>query len=385
MDDYNKIWEKLTPKHDIKASRELRKRVHATLKQRGQDRLRKTFIWGIGSASIAAAILCAILLPTGMSAKKLLASAIDALTSRQTVEMDVDVRTLPMETFSFIDIDKPFVRHHITVSKNDSTIQWRVDKGGRAAYGTLTENYTWIPSFDIGWHSHRPPEAILDYISTFLSPEKIIEAELYQSIGDNGSTYQLARNGQDINLTIHAKPLGDFSNPYMLNRSIAESENIRKYTFDADTRLLKSASVTVIDKGNLIEVLRIKDIRYNADTQTIANLPQSIKFIDYDKEFSELGFTALPPEEVAAIVLNAFAEWDEEIIHKAIPQEIGDKFYKGQYKGSQLVSVGKPFRSGKSGNVFVPCSVKMPDGHITKPNVVLSQQPDSTWIISGGL
>lgn len=386
MDEYKDIRNILAPRQEIKASGELRERIEGTLERHTRKWYRMPAFYGISSACAVAVVMCILFMPVGMSAQRLLASALDAMKGWQSLEMEVEVRTQPMENFAFIDLEAPFVEHKINVERNDTLTRWRVDKGGRVSYGTASESYTWMPEFKIGWHNKSGGGAVLDFISIFLSPDRIIDTELELAMAGDGTEYKVKRTGKDIQLTVHSFPNGDFTNPYMLNRSVAESENIRRYTFDADTKALKTASVEVVDKGRFVEVLRLKAIRYGAVTKDIAMLPGNVKFVEADEEYAERGgFASLSAQEVVTVVLSAFEKWDNDIIGQVMDRSSSDVLYKDDYKGARLVSVGEPFRSGNKGYIYVPCRMRMPDGDTRQFNVVLLRKPDRNWLIVGGL
>ncbi len=99
MDDYKDIKELLTPRHDIKASDELRCKVRKALDR--NRRVRKTRTWLLGGVgfSTVAAIFLLVFIPSGMSAKDMLSQAIDAIGSAESIKMNVEVRTQAVENF----------------------------------------------------------------------------------------------------------------------------------------------------------------------------------------------------------------------------------------------------------------------------------------------
>lgn len=386
MDDYKDIRERLALRHDIKASAELRERIAATMERKATRRIRMRVFYGVSTACAVAVLLFVLFFPAGMSARKLLASALDAMRDCGSFAMEVEVRTRPMENFAFIDLEAPFVAHRISVEKADTLTRWRVDKGGRVSCGTASESNTWIPRLNIGWHDRQRGENVLDFIRIFLSPDRILSSELGQVMADDGAEYKVRRVGKELLLTVHSYPKGDFSNPYMLNRSIAESENIRRYTFDADTKRLKAASVEIVYKGHATEVLRLNAIHYGVVIPDIAKLPANVKFVEAEDLYGERGgFASLSPKEVAIVVLGAFENWDNKIIDRVIDPSSGDALYKEYYKGARLISVGEPFRSGNNENVYVPYTMRLPNGDIKRHNVVFVQKTDGNWLLVGGL
>ena len=124
-----------------------------------------------------------------------------------------------MENFKYIKLDEDFVRHQINVSSSgDSIMCWRIDKGGRTAIGDNSKIYNWIDELKIGWSSTGGDASEqLGYMATLLSPGTILEAELQHCIEVPESEYKVIRNKDEIILTVHMQPDGDFSNQYKLN------------------------------------------------------------------------------------------------------------------------------------------------------------------------
>ncbi|MDE6575253.1 MAG: hypothetical protein K2L84_07975, partial [Muribaculaceae bacterium] len=140
--------------------------------------MRNRVFSGISLGAVAA-ILVLVFIPSGISAKEILAQAMDALAGAENLRMLVDVRTRPVENFRYINLNDEFVTHHIDIAENDSLLKWRIDKGERIALSTGKDIYTWIPSVKLGFHlNDTQNKDILGYMANLLSPRKIIEAEL---------------------------------------------------------------------------------------------------------------------------------------------------------------------------------------------------------------
>lgn len=384
MDQYNDLLDQLRPRCEVRASDQLRTRLDNDMRLMrpvSARRHRRRLLIPLGAATIAAAaILAIILLPHPVTATRLLQDAITSLTPSRSIEMEVDVRTYPMENFSFIDLDAPFVTHRIDILSTDTLLRWRVDKGGRIAAGTGTDSHVWVPSLGIGWHVASCPSSSLDYLATLLTPDRILEAELSRALASEGDEYKVTRDGNTIRLSVRSQPRGNFSNPYMLNASISESENIRRYTFDAASGALLNASVSVVAGGRTVEVLRIRHLAANAPRRDLTALPADIKFI----ERMTGGFAGLAPEDVTAALLGSFETWDEVVINRLIEPDVSTT-YRERFAGARLMSVGTPFRSGDNDYTFVPYTLHMPDGSTLRHNITLAQQPDSSWLFVGGL
>lgn len=384
MDDYKEIQELLKPRRDIKASDELRRKVRTALHNERRKRSVRNQVFSGISLGAVAAILALVFIPSGISAKEILAQAMDALADAGNIEMLVDVRTRPIENFRYIDLNDEFVTHHIDIAENDSLLKWRIDKGERIALSTGKDIYTWIPSVKLGFHlSDTQNENVLGYMANLLSPRKIIEAELQNCINNKNTDYKVNKSDSDIILTVHAAAEGNFDNPYLLNSSITESDNVRRYIIDAVSKKLKSATVSVISGGKEIEVLKVVAINYGVHNENSFMPDNEIKYIETEK--SPAGMKGLSAEETASAVLNAFADWDETILDQVMIPEISEAVYREQYSGSKLISIGQSFTSGSGNTVFVPYTLRLRSGSVHRHNVALQKTDTGGWIVVGGL
>lgn len=384
MDDYKEIKELLKPRRDIKASDELRLKVIRAVEQKNKKRMVRNWVFGGISLSAVAAVLLLVLVPSGMSAKEILAEAINALGGTDDIEMTVEVRTRPVENFRYIDVNEDFVTHHIYIADSDSLLRWRIDKGERVATGNGTDIYTWMPALKLGLHlPESEEEKVWGYMATLLTPRKILETELDNYIDGKGGKYTVNKNGDDIILTVHAMPQGNFDNPYLLNSSIAESENIRRYVIDAESKRLKSATVSVIAGSREITVLKITSINYGLHRNDICRLADGIRYVE--TEHGPVGLKGLSAEEAATTILNAFTDWNEAILDKVMMREVSDVTYKEKFSGSRLISIGHSFTSGTGNSIFVPYTLELKDGTVQRHNIALQKTDSGGWIVVGGL
>lgn len=383
MEDYKEIRELLKPRRDIKASDELRRKVRMAIDKKRKTRMLKSWVFGGICLSAVAAVLLLVLIPSGMSAKEILSQAIEAMRNCENIEMVVDVRTRPVENFRHIDLNDEFVTHHIDIAVSDSLLSWRIDKGERVAMSNGNDIYTWIPSVKLGLHlSDTENENILGYMANLLTPRRILEAELQNCISNSNAEYTVTKSGSEIILTVHAAPQGNFDNPYLLNSSISESETMRRYVVDANSKELKSATVSVISRGQEVDVLKVLSIDYDSHSHNMSR-PDDIKFIDTENH--PVGLKGLSAEEAATAVLNGFTDWDEAILDRAMIHELSDAAYREQFSGAKLITIGRSFISGSGHSTFVPYSLKLRDGTVQRHNIALQKTDSGGWIVVGGL
>lgn len=384
MDDYKEIKELLKPRREIKASDELRLKVIRAVKRKNRKRVVRNWVFGGISLSAVAAVLLLVFVPSGMSAKEILAEAINALGGTEDIEMIAEVKTRPVENFRYIDVNEDFVTHHIYIADSDSLPRWRIDKGERVATGNGTDIYTWMPALKLGWHlPESEEEKVLGYMATLLTPRKILETELANCIGGKSGEYTVNKSGDDIILTVHAMPQGNFDNPYLLNSSIAESENIRRYVIDAESKRLKRATVSVIAGSREIPVLKITSINYGLHRNDICRLADGIRYVETENR--PVGLKDLSAEEAATTILNAFTDWNEAILDKVMMREVSDVTYKEKFSGSRLISIGHSFTSGTGNSIFVPYTLELRDGTMQRHNMALQKTDSCGWVVVGGL
>ncbi len=335
---YGELYEMLTPRREIKASADLRRRIADTVDRREAAGRRSVWFKALIPAAAAAAVVVLLLIPTGMSAKELLTSALDAIRNERSVSVELDVRTAPADNFSYIDDGLPFVAHTLQAVHGDSTMIWHADKGWRQACGNGKECWVWLKG-GIGWRLDDYDAQVLNYLSIFLTPQKIIEAELEAALLSDGSDYDITHGNGEINLIVRSSAQGDYANPYMLNRSVAGSNNVRRYTFDSKSRTLKRASVSIIrPDGSECEVIRLRSISFAPlDPTRLCNVPYDIPLIDETSSRPQIhGFAGATPTEVAKAVLGAFQSWNTDIIYKVMDSTVGE------------VSIGPPTRARNS-------------------------------------
>ena len=269
------------------------------------------------------------------------------------------------------------------ISAFDSLLRWRIDKGERVALSNGKDIYTWIPSLKLGFHlTDAENENVLGYMANLLTPRMILEAELQNCIGNGNADYNVSKSESDIILTVHTTPQGDFENPYLLNSSISESENVRRYVIDATSKKLKSATVSVLSEKREVTVLKVLSISYDNNGSAFP-LPGGVKFVETENR--PIGLTGLSAVEAASAILNAFSEWDAAILDKVMIHEMSDAAYREQFSGSKLISVGRPFTSGSGNSTFVPYTLKLHDGTVQRHNIALQKSDSGGWVVAGGL
>ncbi len=89
--------------------------------------------------------------------------------------------------------------------------------------------------------------------------------------------------------------------------------------------------------------------------------------------------------EAAAFFLDALARQDWKSVQEILPLAEVPAGIRQLYGGSQVVSLGEPFRSGKYPGWFVPYEVRLTNGETRHLNLALrNDNPQRRWMIDGG-
>ena len=93
-------------------------------------------------------------------------------------------------------------------------------------------------------------------------------------------------------------------------------------------------------------------------------------------------------DDAAEIILKAMNKWDMNILSTALQLYKGDlmKIVESKYRGLEVKSIGKSFKSGLYPGRFVKCKVVLADGK--KETLTLALRNDNkhkVWLVDGGL
>jgi outer membrane lipoprotein-sorting protein len=269
---------------------------------------------------------------------------------------------------------------------------WRIEKPGRTVVFDGEKQFLYIP--DISYAITASERAgFVEWMKLFLEPKDILETELNFAKKHNAE-YHIEKTDTEIVLTVTADALGDFHNNYLKNSSILESDNTRKYVFDKASSLLKSFELFINANGRSVKVIEILNIAYNIPIPAstfVVELPKGVEWQElsdqgYIKAFTKISskqaarkfFMALSKEDYASIT----PVWDALQISDTDMQEK----IREIYGGLELISLGKPFKSGLFPGEFVPYKVKLKSGEIKEFNLAIrNDNPTKTWEIDGGI
>ena len=393
-----KIIDALTPHCSFRASNGLKERVLAEARRETEKENRRTkplFIRLRAAAAFAAAaaVLLALFVinPAEMyranAAGRLLDAAAEIFGSTPSFGMTIEVRTLPQENFSYIDADAKFVRHSLTVEP--STGRWRLAKPMRVAVCGGGDIRVYNPETALGTIFPAGSTGVIEDFAQILDPYMMLLQEEARVRDNRNYSCQKVVAGDIITLTVNAPAEGDFTNAYLRNTTISQSDTRRAYRFDRESGRLLEMQIDLWRDKKAVTILRITDIAYGkpVDEATFA-APAGIEWLD--KRVSspadgESQFVGITPEQAVEKMFAAMRTWDEGVLKEVLAYYHLDAL-KRTYYGCRLIAHKQHFRSGIYGGAFVPCRILFADGR--KEDIVVAVRNDNergAWLADGGI
>ena len=401
----NQVYSALSPTTKMSSTNLLKTKImhkidctDKTVAQQNRINSRRFFlrVSGIAAVLIVALALIVFLKPQFINqanaAQTLLDKSIAALTKITTMQMRFKVRSLPGEDFDLLDLNTDLIEYKIIKQFSDPQ-KWRIEKPELTAVMDGEKLYRYSSITGLGYLA-KTDAGLVSWMRIFLDPEKILENEKDFS-ARHKAKYEIKKSGAEKILTIKTDALGDFKNPYLLNKSFMGSKNRRVYHFDINTDRLEAVEIYVEDKGKEILVLETSEITYDqpvSDAVFVVNITSpGIKWIDLNKTDRLASESIIPSnaEGVSELWWNSIADENWETAQKLyldIEKSNNYNEFKAVYGGLKIIKLGKAFKSGQYPGVFIPYEVELKSGEKLTGNLALrNDNPDKRWVIDGGL
>jgi hypothetical protein len=357
----------------------------------------------ITKLAAAAVIIIAVLLsiniwdttiPTA-SATVVLQNAVNAVSDLWSVHMKARMRTLPGDNFSNIGLDYDFVDIEMWKRTNENgLVQWRVEKPGRVLLMDGQSTIMLIrPNYGVLEDRPLPLGCLDSWSGLFLNVPGLLDNELQKAkdISDRAiSLWREKVDGRDkivLNVDITT---GTPEDDYLRNAFIQDSDYLKVYRFDAQTKLLEDLQVYVHTPDADVLIFEVTEIEYNIkidDSVFALELPEDMiwykepEILPDNEKYQQMG-----PREMAQAFFEACADenWDE--ILKFEPFSEVPQWLKDKYGGLEIISIGEPFKSGGSSGWFVPYEVRLKSGRTIKYNLaVRNDNRAKRYVEDGGL
>jgi len=337
-------------------------------------------------------------LPT-VSASEVLQDAISAVSDLWSVHMKTRMRTLPADNFSLIGLNYDFVPIEMWKRIDENgLVQWRVEKPGRVLLMD-GQNTTMLIRPNRGVLREKPlPLGCFDsWSGRLLNVHDLLDNELQRAKNNPDREVYLWHKkieGQDkIILEVEAAagvPEGD----YLRNKFITDSDHLKVYQFDAETKLLEGLRVYVHAEDKDVLIFEITDIEYNTefdDSVFVLDLPENMNWYGEPQKLPDNEkYEKMTPKEAATAFFQACADenWEEVLKFKTSSQI--DERTKTYLGGLTIISIGKPFQSegyARDGlGWFVPYEIRFRSGRVKKMNLAIRKDnPANRFVVDGGL
>ena len=188
----------------------------ATARTTAPARPRRLWLRPLSATLSAAALIALVLLvfdPVGRyrahAAGRIFRDAAAQLDKSRSFRLEMNVRTLPQENFSYIDAEVPFVPHRMWVEPGSG--RWRLEKAGRIALSDGERILMWSPEINSGFIM-RPGSGAIEDFATLLDPYTLLLREELNFAERRNASYSKQVGPETITLTVEAPAEGDFSN-----------------------------------------------------------------------------------------------------------------------------------------------------------------------------
>jgi outer membrane lipoprotein-sorting protein len=352
----------------------------------------------VAAAILMAAVGLGVYLFTGsatrVTAAEILAEASSAMANLKSVHIKLQMRAPEGgDNFRTIGLDYDFVPVEIWKQFDDAGPgKWRMENLRRVHVMDGQSTVCFIrPN-----HAYRSgPQASADWLPlSLVDVDKIIEREAALA-ASQGSDYVMVHHqgpdGRDkLVVSVEAKAQGDFTNDYLKNKGIEESDHCRVYTFDSQTKLLEAFQLTVHGPAQDVVVLQIGQVEYDKDLDPglfALELPANVVWYkDPEVLADNAKYEAMGPKESATAFFQACSQenWDEVL--KFWSASAVDQSLKDSLGGIEVVSIGEPFKSGNYPGWFVPYEIRFKSGGVKKFNLAIrNDNPAKRYVVDGGI
>jgi len=316
------------------------------------------------------------------SAAQVLQDAINAVSDLWSVHMKARMRTLPGDNFSLIGLDYRFVPIKMWKRTNaDNQVQWRVEKPGRVLLMDGQNTIMFIrPNYGVLQEEPWPLGCYDSWSGRLLNVRELLDNELQNAKNHPDREVCLRHEeieGRDkIILEVDITTYLD-EDDYLRNTFISDSDHLKVYQFDAETKLLEGLQVYVHTADQDVLIFEVTDIEYNTeidDDVFTLDLPEDViwykepEVLQDNKRYEEM-----TPKEAARAFFQACAEENWEEVLKFWTGSRIDDDLKEYLGGLEIMSLGEPFKSKgytRSG-WFVPYEIRLKSGELRKHNLAI--------------
>jgi outer membrane lipoprotein-sorting protein len=318
---------------------------------------------------VSATILTKSTSTASAAAIQVLNDASSAVENMRSIHIKAQMRTLPGDNFGYIGLDLDFVPIEMWKKVDDAGIlRWRIEKPQRVIVTDGNSTIMLIrPNYAVKAERPYPIGCFDAWCGHLLNVDGLLDNAMREAKNRSDTDLHLRQtvssSGPESVLEIESKATGDYTNDYLRNKFISDSNNKKVYYFDAETKLLKGFEVFVhTDKGDVL-IFEVNEIEYNPqidDGLFKLELPQDVIWSQKPQVLPDNeNYVNMTPKQAAEAFFKACADenWGEFL--KFWPMSAVDDNMKSYLGGLEIISIGEPFKSGIYPGWFVPYEVKL--------------------------
>jgi len=377
----------LTPKIKPQVAQSLKKNIINQIKTNRKMRNNRIKKIMAAAAVVAVLVVFPIFFSIGNTAKamNLLNESIAKTQNLSTMIIKFLVRTLPQDNFDYINLNENFVEH--TILKDFSAQIWRVEKPQIAAIFDGEKSLLWHKNINELVVIEGEGGIFGELNRYLLEPQNLLQnAQILAK--SKGAKVDFKENDTQIVLTIEAKAQGDFTNDYLKNSSVAESDNRQVYVFDKKTKLLQSFEIFILENAKYVSVIKTESITYNVpiDKNEILFLPKNLTQIVITDDIQNSSMTNISAKEAAEKIFNALHNKDLTPVKESFQGYSENVLKMTNLWGLEVLEIGEPFKSGEYIGEFVPYKIKLSNGRVKQHNLAIrNDNKNKVWVIDGGI
>jgi outer membrane lipoprotein-sorting protein len=352
--------------------------------------------------AVAAALALAVLLPAffflkstpSASAAQVFYQAAEAMGKLKSFHTRVEKRTLPGDNFVMIDLEHDFVPIDFWRQfTDDEWGKWRLEEPGRVVVMDGTHSTMLIKPDRIYESVDRSPERY--WPESFVELGAVMTREARKATehpADFSTHHERGEDGRDkVVITVEAQakvPKDD----HLRNKYIEDSDHLKIYRFDAETKLLEELHIYVHTDGQDVLVYRLVQVEYNIDLDPgLFHLepPENAIYLKPPEILPDnKKYEDMTPKEAATAFFTACANEDWDEVQKFLGQSAVPQRTKDHLGGLTILDIGEPFQSAgyTSKGWLVPYKIRFKSGRIQEHTLgIRKDNPANRFEVDGGI
>jgi hypothetical protein len=353
--------------------------------------------FGIGAAAGAAAIILITFLALPKmqaTAAEVMARGAQAVAKLTSIHFRGELRTLPADSFSYINADCPF--YTIELWKQfEPDLKWRIETPLRTAVMDGDSAVMLIKNGDVGVRLPHPAASAFgtEWLQQIANLSNTITNELNNAIAKGWSmslTNEIGVDGQLKNVvTIEARS-GLPANDYLKNVFMETADTRRVYVFDDQSERLESVKIYLHAASGDTLLFKLEQIDYNQPidpSEWKLDLPADVSWLQNQMQMlpDNEKYASMTAEQATRAFFDACSQENWSEAEKFLRESPVDYLLKEELGGLKIISIGTAFTSKAGPDQFVPYEIRLNDGSVKKLNLALGKdKPTGRWFVDGG-